>query len=708
MGHGWWRAIAATTLGVALWTAGCASGSNSHAEATADGGLSAPQTAASANGPAAATTPATGSPFALGYRAYQGHDLAQAIEQLQLATHGPRVLADYAVFYLGSAQRDQGQLESAAASFRELSANYPQSVFATRTELALADLALKQGNYAEAAALSARLIASAPGAPIEPAAMLILARAQVATGDVHAAYGELQSLRHKFSRGKPDGDARSLVSQLLSEHPELVNESSVEYQRGEAELLLDEGQDGAALKHIQAAFALKPALADRAELFWLEAQAVRSDPELERQALQAYLKLAPAGPSAPAALERLGRIYSAQDNTDQAMALFSRLVLAFPKSQLAPEAMLRIGRIHEELDEMNQAREEYRQLAARYPGSEAAAQARFRGPWTLYLVGDYAAAARGFEVARTHTTSASERDMFSYWHARALQKSGDDARAHEIFAQLAASTDSNYYPSLAARQAEAIAILPAQALPADPARPQLAGEEQFHLERAFALKGLGLVELERDELLTLREGAYVNGVLRNYLLVAMQSADAWRDAIVMAQRMMDRGVISPPLAEPIRYPRAFWSLLQPASTRTGIDAFLLLALTRQESLFDPNARSGSDARGLMQLLPATADAVARRNGIAQGGMNLFNPQINVELGSIYLKELFQMFGGDPFRAVAAYNAGEHAVQKWDSKFHGDDDEWVENIEYRETRDYVKKVLGGQREYRLLYPSPGGA
>ena len=61
-----------------------------------------------------------------------------------------------------------------------------------------------------------------------------------------------------------------------------------------------------------------------------------------------------------------------------------------------------------------------------------------------------------------------------------------------------------------------------------------------------------------------------------------------------------------------------------------------------------------------------------------------------------------MFGGDEFKAVAAYNGGEHAVHDWTSKFPGPDDEWVENIGYRETRDYVKRVIGGRREYLLLY------
>ena len=124
---------------------------------------------------------------------------------------------------------------------------------------------------------------------------------------------------------------------------------------------------------------------------------------------------------------------------------------------------------------------------------------------------------------------------------------------------------------------------------------------------------------------------------------------------------------------------------------------------RQESWFNPDATSVSDARGLMQLLPSTASRMVRENGLALAQpVDLYDAEINVELGTTYLKQLLAMFNGNEIRAVAAYNAGEHAVMGWNEKFPGDDDEWVENIGYHETRDYVKRVIGNQREYRMLY------
>jgi soluble lytic murein transglycosylase len=116
------------------------------------------------------------------------------------------------------------------------------------------------------------------------------------------------------------------------------------------------------------------------------------------------------------------------------------------------------------------------------------------------------------------------------------------------------------------------------------------------------------------------------------------------------------------------------------------------------------ACSYADARGVMQLLPTTAQRIAARTGLPEYRIDLYDPAVNIELGSANLKLLLGMFGGDEFKAIAAYNGGEDAVQRWVERYGGPDDEWVENIEYAETRNYVKKVVGGMREYLMLYPA----
>ncbi|HEY2663919.1 MAG TPA: transglycosylase SLT domain-containing protein [Candidatus Binataceae bacterium] len=638
--------------------------------------------------------------------AYARRDYPAALDDLKkaLATGDP-ALRDYALFYLGSAQHDSGDLTSAADSFDSLVKGYPLSVFFDRAQYQLAQVALAREDPQRARAILTQLLGGGLDSDTEQQALLLSARVAAALADTASEYRALQTIRIKFPLSSADAQARRTERDLLAAHPQLVNPSSFDYQRSQADLLLREGQAAAALEHIDAALALADSSARRAEALWLKVLALKSDPPRQRAAITAYLKSFPNGARAPEALEQLARIEWREEDLAGALATFSHLLRAFPSSAQAPGAMLRIARLTEEQGDLAAARVRYEEVVARYPHSTAAVDARFRAPWMLYLLGDYEQAAARFEARRASAGNPQDRAMFSYWQARSLQKAGAGAAADEIFARLAASTDSNYYPALARFKADSVrAVLPAASVPdlSPIAPPQLEGSAAFHMQRVIALRAVGLSHLETGELLVLREDTRRYPSLRDFLLAEFQAAADYYNAILLASRMADSGELGHDQAERIRYPRAYWNLIEPASQRTGLDPTLLLALARQESLFNPRARSVSNAQGLMQLLPSTAERIARHDGIAADELNLFDPALNVQLGTSYLRDLMQMFGGNRFRAVAAYNAGEHAVQKWNEKSQLENDEWVEQIDFRETRDYVKKVIGGTREYGLLY------
>ena len=702
----WWRPGALMIAG-AMLLAGCAS-------APADSAAASPQAAPSAQtagAPPAAAPTAIEPPsdaqaaFLDGYRAYQNHDNLRAIARLKFAADNFRELGDYALFYLALAQHDQGDLNGAAETLERLIRAYPASVMIDRGELMLADNLLKLGRDAEASAIASRLIARGPEAPIEQEARLTEARALVALGNPKSAYAQLMELRDKYPRSDADADARAMVHSILASKPEVADTSSLAYHRAEAELLMREGQLPEADEQASAGLAMAPAAPVRAELTWVKARALKPEPERARRAILEYLRIAPRGPDAPAALEALALIYWHDNQYELARATLNRLVANFPRSELAPGAMLRVGRIFEEQHQLDSARAQYRRLAARYPGSDAAEDARFRAPWTLYQARNYRVAAAGFQSAGARAKDPINRDMCEYWRARALEKAGDTAEARAIFAKLADSTDSNYYPELASRRVAASRPeLPAASAP-DPeygAAPAVSGVAEYHMARLQTLRALGLKELEPGELKALEGLAGGAIAMRRFVLAGFASADAWYDAIVAATHMEKTGQLSHDVAERVRYPRAYWDLFQSASTRLALDPYLVLALARQESLFNPRATSSSNARGLMQLIPSTAKKMASQHGMDTEAIRLYDPSVNVELGTEYLKNLFAMFNGDAFHAVAAYNAGENAVSKWIAESPGADDEWVENIAYKETREYVKKVIGGRREYRLLY------
>jgi len=703
----WWRDGALMILCAAL-VAGCAS-----APARADSAAALSQAAPSAPTPPAAAPVATPleppsdaqTAFVDGYRAYQNHDNSLAIDRLKFAADNFPALGDYALFYLALAQHDQGDLNGSTETLQRLVKTYPDSVTIDRSELMLGDNLLTLGRNAESSEMASRLIARGPEASIEQGARITEARALIALGNPKAAYSQLMELRDKYPRSDSDAEARAVARSILASNSGIADTSSLAYHRAESQLLLREGALSEADEQAKAGLAMRPAPAEHAELIWVTARALKPEPERAKAAILEYLRIAPRGPDAPAALEALALIYWHDDQDDLARATFNRLVANFPASELAPGAMLRVGRIFEELHQLDSARAQYRRLAARYPANDAAEDARFRIPWMLYQARNYRIAAAGFQSAGARAKDPINRDMCEYWRARAMEKAGDAAGARAIFEKLANSIDSNYYPELASRR---VAVgkpdLPAASAP-DPeygAAPVVRGVAEYHMARLQTLRGLGLKELEPGELKALEEHAGGTTEMRRFVLAGFASADAWYDAIVAATHMEKNGQMSHAVAERVRYPRAYWDLFQSSSTRRALDPYLVLALARQESLFNPNATSSSNARGLMQLIPSTAKKVATEHGMDTEKIRLYDPSVNVELGTAYLKNLFEMFNGNAFHAVAAYNAGEKAVSKWVAQSPGADDEWVENIEYKETREYVKKVIGGRREYLLLY------
>ncbi len=699
------RGRAASILSIlAIVAAGCATAVVKSPAARA-GQSAAPGPVASTLQPEAAPADASRA-FVDGYRALQAHDTQHAIAQLSYAADHYPTLADYATFYLGQARHQAGDLAGAAAAFERMRSEYPQSVMTPRAGLELAQVLLAMGKSAEAAATAAHLAAAAHNPEIEQSASLVEARALLGEGDSQTAYSVAMALRERYPRAATDAQARELAYAIIAANPAVAPSTSIDYRRREADLLLREAEPALALVQARKALAESPPEAVRAELLWIEARAEHASPPREERALLEYLSVAPRGPAAPAVLYHLALIYWNRNALDRARATFARVAAAFPSSEYAPGAMLRIGRIYEEQNRYDSARAEYLRAVARYHRGPSAAEARFRAPWTYFMTGHFESAAAMFASMKPRAADASERDMFDYWRARSMEKSGNRAAARAVYQRLAQSIESNYYPALASRRVEAMRpALPAASAPDPSLYPAPTPESpaaRFHLSRALALKSLGLSDLEPAELRALEAGAGSDPRMHSFVLAAFQSAGAWYDAIVGASRMAKHGDLSQAVAERVRYPRAYWDIFDEASRKHSLDSYLVLALARQESLFNPRATSVSNAKGLMQLMPATARKVAREGGISADSLDLYDPELNVALGTAYLRNLFAMFAGDEFKAVAAYNGGEHAVEQWTRKFPGADDEWVENITYRETREYVKKVIGGWREYQLLY------
>jgi soluble lytic murein transglycosylase len=633
--------------------------------------------------------------FVDGIRAVQNHDYSSAIDRLQLAAARLPEVGDYALFYLGRALAGDGDLARAADAYHRLERDYPQSVLADTAGLNYARIELKLGDSAAAILAAQQVAERTSDSGVDQDARLTMSQGAYAQGRFASAYAGAQALRAIYPTGPSDAAARALAYSIVADHPGVARPWTLSSRQNEAALLVREGQLAAALAEIDRALTL----GSTAELYWLRARASSGDDAGERAALLRYLALAPQGEHAAAAAKRLARLAWRVKDTATARHYFE-IAARFPAD--APEAMFEIGRTYEDDGDRDAARAEFLQLASRYPQSEYGGAARFRAPFMLYMERRFDPAAAEFAGARRRSTAPADRDMFGYWQARSLERGGEPAAARALYREIALSTESNYYPALAAQQLGATTAveLPAAGatdLEAGPV-PSAPGAAGFHLTRIAAFRLMDLQDFEPAELRAIQH----EPGLQHFVLAELRAVGAWYDAIQLSTAMAARGEIDPALAERIRYPRGFWELIDGAATNQQLDPWLVAALIRQESLYNPQARSVSDARGLMQLLPSTAVHWALAAGLSPASLDLYNPNTSVRIGTTYLKGLFGMFNNDPVKAVAAYNGGEHAVADWIAQYPGDDDQWVENIGFRETREYVKKVIGGRRLYWLLY------
>ncbi|MCS6926587.1 MAG: lytic transglycosylase domain-containing protein, partial [Candidatus Binatia bacterium] len=227
--------------------------------------------------------------------------------------------------------------------------------------------------------------------------------------------------------------------------------------------------------------------------------------------------------------------------------------------------------------------------------------------------------------------------------------------------------------------------------------PALPPSLDAHYRRSQELAALGFLELARRELDVVRDRGSHDPAFIRFLLTAYSQVHDHTTAMRLALTLSRQG------GNWRRYlfPHAYWDTVSTHAAQKGLDPYLVLALIRQESMFDPFAVSPAQAYGLMQLLATTAARIT--NTPAVSPRSLTDPEFNIAAGTTYLRWLLDQYGNNLIMAVAAYNAGENAVDKWRARYAGVElDEFVEQISYRETRNYVKLVLRNYRIYRRLY------
>ncbi|HZA13837.1 MAG TPA: transglycosylase SLT domain-containing protein, partial [Myxococcaceae bacterium] len=400
-----------------------------------------------------------------------------------------------------------------------------------------------------------------------------------------------------------------------------------------------------------------------------------------------------------------------------ALETYDGLVREYPRDALAPQSQFYAAEMAARTGVIEEAKGRLEKLVSAYPDSPFAAEALFKLAWFERKQGNVgkalAALDRTWSLPKS-VASLDQRARARYWKARWLEGPGhEDAQLRELEA-VVIDGPTSYYGLLARARMEL----------RDPARLvrvlaafQRDGAERWPLDAGPLLSSprfLAGVELLRlglpnagKELLSIDVSSLPDDSARLLFQVLKTSGFDREARIVVARLLRASGGGMSGLADGgawgLAYPPVFQDVIEASSAQAGIDPDLLWALVREESAFNPRARSSTGALGLAQLMPRTATVVARslKLGRASRGA-LLDPRRNTRLGAEYLATLLRQFDRNVVFAVASYNAGPEAVERWRrDRPTAELDAWVEDIPVEETRGYVKRVLGSYGAYGLL-------
>lgn len=347
----------------------------------------------------------------------------------------------------------------------------------------------------------------------------------------------------------------------------------------------------------------------------------------------------------------------------------------------------------------------YNNIVEKYPESNYAPESLWNIFWDRYIKKDYKTAE---ELAIKHLKTykkVKSTPKIAFWLAKTSIKQNKLSEAHNYLTKLVSKYPDNYYglraENLIAKKNDYWTTNPLNKIPEQ--------KEEIDFPLAIGLLNIKDVKLfntlfEMGDYEIWIDANFKNPIIESWF---EQKKNKKSRSIVLSRDEIEKMDAKPPLmssAYKLNYPRYWVEEINIAGEQLNIDPYLLEALIREESYFNEKAKSKTGATGLMQIMPQTANyVISKLNEDMKKLADLENPRINIYIGSNYIKYLKERFDNNDLMVVAAYNGGEGSVRKWQKNYGTDDyDEFIEQIPYEETRNYIKRVFTNYHMYKKIY------
>ncbi|OQW30682.1 MAG: hypothetical protein A4C66_00945 [Nitrospira sp. HN-bin3] len=651
---------------------------------------------------------------------------AAALPYLRAAQQDFPVLDDYIRFWIGEVHLRLGEVKEAAAMFEGVSQAVPDSNLLNLTAFRAGEAWYRAASCPEAISWLLKAVNGNDKDPQVAQAWLRLASCYLRENQLSEARETLKQLWVKFPQTKEAKEAEALLASD-SGSPAWSASPDLHYERAQA--FLAQSLHAEAIDELKKFMTLDPSSPQR------------SDAKLKMGIAQVRLKTYDQARDTFAALTEeqgargdeatvwLARVYLRQGLGEKLLDLCRLL----SRRTLTPEQKGQInlfaGIWLEDQSRFDEAAERYRHVAKMGEPASQRTEAQWREGWLLYRTDRQREAIRVWQQIVDQKDSDVEPQAL-YWIARAQGQLGD-TKAKNLYAQLCRRFPYTYYCQMAreqggipapARPEQETAAAPVSSVqsiseathePAQDGQPvtRTQIEQQSAFRRAVELRLLGREQDAARELSALTDRYSRDPEVLAALSIMLNEVGAYHHALRLVRARFREKLerTGGPIADGlwnVAYPTGLIPTIKMSATN-GVDPFLVAAIIREESQYDWKAVSRVGAIGLMQVMPTTASAVAQQHHLPSVSReDLFDQEVNIRIGVRYVEQLLSQFSGNMAQAIAAYNAGPVVVGTWAATYRGrSEDEFVELIQYQETRQYVKRVLRSYKEYLRLFGAP---
>lgn len=672
-----------------------------------------------------------------------GNDFNGAAEILNSNVFSQKTtVGDYALWLRGKALFQAGRYGEAQSAFEKLVVEFPNSLRFREGKLLWANAAINNGQASKVPTFLSDLTAKN-----DADALLAVAKSYETQGNQTEA---TNFYRKTYFYGAGTNASKEAETKLNLSTPLVSTTSMVDPNTSNSNsstipmALMPKTQEEAQIRADKLADAKNYVEAQKAfdSLFSTYTSSVNAANQLKRITVLSNLRKMPEANTAfsaipltanekPEAYNQLARGYANAKMWSQARSTVDEMRRNFPNNPQTVKTMVGVGMIAR--DQKNKADESYllQSALSAYPNAVEVAQAQFELAWLAHESKNFAQSSQMLteHLGRYADKDTTNRGRAGYWSARDSERAGKLNEACALYDALIYRYNSNWYGYLASQR---IANLKAAGncksvnfdknsiigraisnLKSVTVAPETStAKEQERFNKSEQLSTVGLFDWAIEELNSAQKTASnspkVNMAVAKLYRLKEDNTSA---LLALAKSYPDYSQMFPEEMGKeeweIFYPLDHWDQIKFWAKNRNLDPYQVAGFIRQETVFTVRAKSHANAYGLMQLLIPTARSVAKKYGNTTPITveALFQPTLNIELGTAYIRDQFDKFGRVEFVAVA-YNAGPGRVPQWQATLPYEMDEFVEAIPFRETKGYVQGIIRNSAQYRRLYDENG--